>query len=138
MLRPRIVLFALLAGLAAGARLVPATAVFAAASDACSLLTVAEVSAALEVNSLPGSNLLGSPKSCIWSDVQKPGAENRRVTLGIASSVVGYDTMKSRKVLPIEPVSGIGDDAFYQSFGTHESPILRVKKGNGVFRSEER
>jgi hypothetical protein len=131
MLKPRIV-FALFAGLVVGARWLPMTALSAAA-DACSLLTVSEVSAALEVNSLPGTRPLGSPKACMWSDVPKPGAENRRVTLGISSSTAGYDTMKSRRLLPIEPVTGIGDDAFYQSFGTHESPMLRVKKGNGVF-----
>ena len=110
----------------------PGPATFA--PDACSLLTEAEVSAAIEVKSLPGKRAVeSSPALCIWSDDASAGVNNRRVTLSITKTI-GFDAAKSNlRSLTIEPVSGIGDDAYYEIFKTRETPILAVKKGSTAF-----
>src|SRR5689334_17717298 len=101
--------------------------------DACALLTEADVSAALEVKSLPGTHpVQSSTKMCSWSDAGSD-INHRRVVLSITSTA-GFNFVKSRtgKII-IEPVSGIGDDAFYQMTKSSESPFLFVKKGNSAF-----
>jgi hypothetical protein len=102
-------------------------------SDACSLLTAAEVSAALEVKSLPGKfPIAGSPKACIWSDTPEASPDSRRVTLSITSSTVAFNNMKSSPRITTEPASGIGDEAFYVLPSAHETPILQIRKGTSV------
>jgi len=102
-------------------------------SDACSLLTTEEVSAALEVTSLAGKPAIaGSPKSCIWSDSPTDSIDHRRVTLSITNSVVGFNAMKSSTRIVTEAVSGIGDEAFYE-LPKGESPFLVVRKGQATF-----
>ena len=106
---------------------------FTQTSDACSLLTTAEVSAALEIKSLPGKfAFAGSPKACIWSDTPEASLDSRRVTLSITSSTVAFNNMKSSPRITIEPASGIGDEAFYALAGPHETPILQIRKGTSV------
>lgn len=106
----------------------------AAEPDACTLLTTAEVSGALGVNSLPGKRTFGgSPKACLWSDDAGGSVNNRRVTLTITSSTMAFQMMKSSPRIKTEPVSGIGDEAFYELPGPHEAPILQVRKGSEVF-----
>jgi hypothetical protein len=103
--------------------------------DACALLTEADVSAALEVKSMPGKRVVeSSPKACIWSDDPSGGFRNRRVTLTI-TPVAGFDAAKSNLAtrLTIEPVAGVGDDAYYEIFRTSETPMLAVKKGGTAF-----
>jgi hypothetical protein len=104
------------------------------ASDACSLLTASEVSAALEVKSLPGKPAVeGSPKACVWSDVADASVSNRRVTLSITTSTTAFEYMKSSPRITIETVSGIGDEAFYEISKGGDAPILQVRKGGSVF-----
>ena len=106
----------------------------AATSDACSLLTAGEVSAALEIKSLPGKPAFaGSTKACIWSDAPDASISNRRVTLSITASTTAFALMKSSPRLTIETVSGIGDDSFYEILKSRETPILQVRKGGSVF-----
>ncbi len=106
----------------------------AATSDACALLTVAEVNSPLEIQSLPGKPAFaGSPKACIWSDSADADIGNRRVTLSITSSAAAFNLIKSSPRITIETVSGIGDDAFYEIFKNHEAPILQVRKGGSSF-----
>lgn len=104
--------------------------------DACSLLTPAEVSAAIESTSLPGKRLLPSdPRHCIWTDSPTIAVSNRRVTLTILRPGA-YDFGKGGVAgasAKIEPVSGIGDDAYYQLAGTG-SPYLTVRKGSTDFQ----
>jgi hypothetical protein len=101
--------------------------------DACALLTESDVSAALEVKSLPGKHPVEtSTKMCSWSDAGSD-INHRRVVVSITSTD-GFNFVKSRsgKII-VEPVSGIGDDAFYQMTKSTESPFLFVKKGNSAF-----
>jgi hypothetical protein len=59
--------------------------------------------------------------------------DHRRITLSILS-VAGFQVGKSgtNKRITIEPVSGIGDEAYYELF-TSESPFLVVRKGSVAF-----
>ncbi len=106
----------------------------AATSDACSLLTVGDVNAALEIQSLPGKPAVaGSPKMCVWSDAADIAAGNRSVTLSINSSTAAFNLIKSSPRITIETVSGIGDDAFFEIPKGNEAPILQVRKGGSFF-----
>jgi hypothetical protein len=100
--------------------------------EACALLTEMEVSAALEIKSLPGKRTVASsPRSCMWSDDPKIGVDHRRVTLGL-TSISAFNGGKSfTGRITIEPAAGIGDDAYYEIFKS-ESPFLVARKGNVV------
>ena len=103
-----------------------------APTDACTLLTVDEVSAALEVKSMPGRH--PSPTftaSCLWTDDTAVVISHRRVTLSIISTQA-FDIAKRSPVLTVTPVTGIGDDAYYEMFKS-ESPALNVRKGSVAF-----
>ena len=101
--------------------------------DACALLTVQEVSAALEVQSLPGKALFGHASACSWSDDPAQSIDHRRVTLSIVHTAMVFNSMKASPRLTIEPVSGIGDDAYYVLLKS-ESPQLAVRKGENVIQ----
>ena len=99
---------------------------------ACSLLTEAQVSAALEVKSLPGKPPFPNANTlCIWSDDPKDAISNRRVTLSLMRTAA-FDLVKGNSRIKTEPVSGIGDEAYYEIIGS-ESPILVVRKGGSAF-----
>jgi hypothetical protein len=98
--------------------------------DACSLLTQAQVSAALGASVGAGSYV--SPtfkKTCTWTVAG--GAEY--VTLELE----GLDAYQAGKValtktIVVTSVSGIGDDAYYLAVGKNVGLI--VKKGNVAFK----
>lgn len=101
-----------------------------AAPDACSLLTEAEVSAAIESKSLPGRRVIpNNPAFCIWSDSPTNTLSNRRVTLDILRPGA-YDIGKSMSGsgTKIEPVTGIGEDAYYVLGNSSTSPFLYARK----------
>jgi hypothetical protein len=99
---------------------------------ACSLLTEVQVSAVLEVKSLPGKPPFpAAQKLCIWSDDPKGAVSNRRVTLSLMTRAA-FDFGKSNKQIKVEPVSGIGDEAYYEVFSS-DSPLLLVRKGSSAF-----
>jgi hypothetical protein len=102
--------------------------------DACALLTETDVSTALEVKSLPGTHTVqSSTKMCSWSDVAGNDIDHRRVVLSITSAAA-FNALKSRAgIMTIEPVSGIGDEAFYEIPKSSESPFLYVRKGDAAF-----
>ena len=105
-------------------------------SDACSLVTAAQVSTALGIT--VGAAGKGSvPHDCDWS---QPGAalggKGVRVEiLGSMGSMTPVDRFNTVK-MPVPrivktPVSGLGDDAVYvETFGA----ALYVKKGDFVFQ----
>jgi hypothetical protein len=106
--------------------------------EACSLLSPADASAALEVKALPGKRITDSdPKGCIWWE---PGASDssRRVAL-VLVSVTAFRIAGRSTFATIQPVAGIGDEAFYQSYPNSSktlppsSPFLWVRKGNSAF-----
>ena len=103
--------------------------------DACNLLAAGDASTALEVKSLPGRHTLESnPGLCVWSDDPKGGDTSRRVVLVIVSQaqfkIAGRGTVPTIK---IEPVGGVGDEAFYQIYPGNASPFIWVRKGNSAF-----
>jgi hypothetical protein len=90
------------------------------------------VSSALDLKSLPGKRTIASsPKLCMWSD--EAGASGRRVVV-TNSAIRGFDFTKSGAVkqITIEPVNGIGDDAYYE-ISNADSPILAIRKRTSAF-----
>lgn len=103
------------------------------ASGLCDLLTAAEASAALEAKSLPGKAIVDST-ACAWSDDPAVSDSSRRVTLSSHTVRAFQFAMRPAiKTIQIEPVSGIGDEAFFQIYPNNQSPFIWVRKGNKVF-----
>ena len=113
-----------------------ASAWAAAPSDACSLLTQAGVSAALGAPAGAGEHIGNSQSLCEW-DAQ----QGKRVTLTIfqatdSQSPVGrFDQGKTPlNGVTMQPVGGVGDDAYYTYFTSMTRALgLVVKKGGFVF-----
>jgi hypothetical protein len=106
----------------------------ASPDDACSLLTQAQVTAALSVSVGAGSYQTPTfKKTCTWnatSDVTK-GA--KYVTLVLE----GLDAYQAGKLAPVKTIvvtsiSGIGDDAYYLAVSSNVGLI--VKKGDIAFK----
>ena len=124
---------ALLCGaLAVCAACISQTAYGAPPTDACSLLTQAQVSAALGVNVGPSQHLVG-PKMCVWPSPGHSGPKSKRASLELKDPrAFAYAKMPVGHGITKTPVSGVGDDAV--SGGRPGlSPILTVKKGDVVF-----
>ena len=98
--------------------------------DACSLLTQAQVSAALGASVGAGSYVTPTfKKTCTWTVAG--GAEY--VTLMLE----GLDAYQAGKLAPVKTIvvtsiSGIADDAYYLAVGNNVGLI--VKKGNVAFK----
>lgn len=100
--------------------------------EACSLLTTADASTALEVSSASGKRLMqDSPTACIWSNDPAAGDTSRKVAL-VTHSLISFKFAKNPAIttIKIEPVAGIGDEAFYQIYPGDASPFIWVRKGN--------
>jgi hypothetical protein len=98
-------------------------------SDACSLLTQAQVSAAVGAQVGPGGWVTPTFKAtCTWT------APGKIVTL-MTESVSTYETAKAHPLagFQVTAASGIGDDAYYVTVGTMVS--LFTKKGNVAFKT---
>jgi hypothetical protein len=111
----------------------PLAATAASAPEACTLLTEAQVSAAIEGKSLPGKRPVPSSAAfCIWSDDPNNAISNRRVTLSMISTATFERGKAGRPKVTIEAVSAIGDEAYYEVYKS-ESPLLVVRKGGSAF-----
>ena len=100
---------------------------------ACTLLTAADATTALEVPSQPGRVLVDST-TCVWSGDPAASDSSRRVTLVTHSlRAFGYAMHPAITTIKIEPISGIGDEAFYQVYPNDQSPFVWVRKGDTVF-----
>jgi len=102
--------------------------------DACTLLTTAQVSAALGTSVEAGKPLVASsPRVCGWAPPGGPqiGGKKLTVTLLTAKSF----EMSKTPVNNVEkaPLSGVGDDAIYITSGGLGTG-LNVKKGNSAFQ----
>ena len=107
-----------------------------AADEACALITQAQVSAALEIPVDAGTPI-GRPTSCQWI------GKGRFTTLTIIqprggkSPIDSFNAGKASTMPGIitEPVSGVGDEAYYVYFNTKERSGLGlvVKKGSSAF-----
>ncbi len=130
-----------------GATARPASA--ASPDDACSLVTEAQVSAAVGVPMGAGSHVTPTYlKTCTWAPTGGPTKEVASVTVSLqppgsyASAKNFMEAAQARSVgtkgggaapLANESASGIGDDAFYTSMGSSYTALL-VKKGSAVFK----
>lgn len=100
--------------------------------EACTLLTTADASKALEVSSVSGKRLVeASPTGCVWSNDPGAGDTSRKVTL-VTHSLISFNAAKNPAIttIKIEPVAGIGDEAFYQLYPGDNPPFIWVRKGN--------
>jgi hypothetical protein len=102
--------------------------------EACTLLASADASKALEVSSVSSRRLVASsPTGCVWSNDPAAGDTSRRVLL-VTHTPRSFQIAKHPAIttIKIEPVTGIGDDAFYQLYPTKSLvPLLIwVQKGN--------
>jgi hypothetical protein len=126
-----------------------APSAFAAPTDACSLLTPAQVTAALGVN--VGAGQPAGPKNaahpastssslCGWSEPGNTAANGKKVLVDIfgnMGSLSPTDRFNNAKT-PVKgitktPVSDVADDAYY-IVTPGLGPGLNVKKGNFVFQ----
>jgi hypothetical protein len=105
---------------------------------ACALLTQARVSMVLGVPVDAGEPIAGRASSCQWT------AKGKFTTLTITQPLGGKTPIErfneGKKTLPgitVEPVSGVGDDAYYVYFANTKGPTtpmgLVVKKGSSSF-----
>lgn len=99
--------------------------------DECTLLSVADASAALEQKSQPGKHMTeGTPPGCLWSADPKMSDSSRRI--GVNAHTQRAFTFAKRPAITtikVEPVSGVGDEAFYQIY-PNASPFIWFRKGS--------
>ncbi len=103
----------------------------AASDDACSLLTPAQVTAAVGVSVGAGQSVGTSKKTCTWNATGDAKQGAKYVTLLLQSP----DAFQGGKTLPkvtIVPLTGVGDDAYY--LAVLEQVGLIVKKGTVGFK----
>jgi hypothetical protein len=100
--------------------------------EACSLLTPAEVGAAIEETAVAGKQLNDVPKSCFWSHDPKGADSSRRVVLVLVTPGQ-FQTASRNGYNKTEPVAGVGDKAFYQIYPDNPLPLIWVKKGETNF-----
>jgi len=114
-----------------GAAMVPA-ATAAPTGDACSLLTPAQVGAALGVSVGAGSYVTPTfKKTCTWNATASGGGY---VTL-MLQTVAGFEGGKQlgqTASISLTSISSVGDDAYYLAVGDQVGLI--VKKGNAAFK----
>lgn len=104
----------------------PATA--ATPTDACMVLTAAQVSSAVGVKVGAGGHVTPTfTKTCTWT------ASGVIVTLNIQTLDM-FNAAKNGPLAGMEvtPAAGVGNDAFYMGVGSTVS--LLVKKGSGAFK----
>src|SRR5262249_59103164 len=71
---------------------------------------------------------------CVWSHDPAASDSSCRVALSVRSvrsfQIAMHPAITTIKV---EPISGIGDEAFYQIYPNDQSPFIWVRKGNDAF-----
>ena len=106
------------------------------ADEACTLLTQAQVSATLEVPVDAGTPI-GRPSACQWMGKGRFATLTIIQPRGGKSPVDSFNAGKASTMPGIitEPVSGVGDEAYYVYFNTKERSGLGlvVKKGSSAF-----
>jgi len=107
------------------------TAIAHRETDACKLLTTEEASTALGVASKPGEKEGGDLiPGCVWSHDSPYTYSSLRISVSIHSAI-SYNAAKHPRIPTIstEPISGLGDDAFYALYSNGDPPFLWAKKG---------
>jgi hypothetical protein len=103
----------------------------APSDDACSLLTQAQVTAAVSVPVGAGQYVGTYKKTCTWYTTDNAKPEVKYVTLLMQN----LDAFQGGKQLPrvtIVPLSGVGDDAYY--LAVVDQVGLIVKKASVAFK----
>ncbi len=105
-----------------------------ASDDACAILTSAQVGATVGVAVSAGTYIVPTfKKTCTWT-VGDSASAIRFITLNF-QSLEQFAAGKQGgpvKSLEVNPVHGIGDDAYYLGVGSTEGLI--VKKGQSAFK----
>lgn len=95
---------------------------------ACSLLSTAEASTALGQQSQAGATEFDT--GCVWSHEAPPKDTSRQLHVEF-HTIRAYNIAKGgNAITKIEPVAGVGDDAFYQLYPNGATPFIWVKKGD--------
>lgn len=103
------------------------------APAACTFLGTGDATTALGVPSQPGKQFIDST-GCVWSNDPAASDSSRRVILNTHSPAsFGFAAHPAITTIRIEPVAGIGDDAFYQIYPGDASPFIWVRKGTVTF-----
>ena len=112
-----------------GVALAFATSLVAAPPDPCTLLTPAQVTAALGGTVGAGKSL--ASKSCRWQQEGKAGAAVLLLDVTFLTPDRFAHT-KSVTIGTVANVGGLGDDAFYSTLKTGRTTVttLNVKKGD--------
>lgn len=103
-------------------------------TDACTLLTAAQVNAVLGVSVGQGNPLVpGNSKVCRWDASDLVGKTKKGVMLTLQTPrEFAYAKMPIGNGITKVPVGGIGDDAVYGTTPGYAT-VLTVKKGDVVF-----
>jgi hypothetical protein len=112
----------------------------APASDACALLAQAQLSAALAVPTDAGKYVTpGFTRTCTWTPSGGSTAAIKFFTLYLQSAD-GFEAGKNliqlgqgKGATVVTSVSGVGDDAYYASFGGNITSLM-VRKGAIAFK----
>ncbi len=106
--------------------------------DACALLTVPQVSSALGAVVGSGQPIMPNSTSfCTWSEQGVPAGTERNVTVSMMTARSFENGKTPMTGITKEPVSGIGDDAYFvESKGMIAG--LSVRKGNTAFQVRAR
>jgi hypothetical protein len=109
----------------------------AAEPVACELLTQARISTALGV-AVGAGTPIARPGTCQWAGKGKIATLTITRPLGGKTPVEQFNASKTAKRYGIvmEPVSGVGDDAFYVYFATNTPTVavgIVVRKGDATF-----
>lgn len=100
---------------------------------ACTLLGTGDATTALGVPSLPGKEFMDST-GCEWSNDPAASDSSRRIFLNTHSPMsFHYAEHPAIKTITVEPVAGIGDEAFYQIYPGDASPFIWVRRGTTTF-----
>ena len=109
------------------------------AVDVCSLFTDEDVSAAVGTavtahNEL--GDIVGAPH-CFWSTVLPITESSTTVEIKLDPGAKSFAATKNMAGKPgfgaLDPVSGVGDEAFFEAFLGPETPRLRMKKGSDAY-----
>lgn len=107
-----------------------------AADEACTLITQSQVSAALEIPVNPGEPI-GRPSACQWAGKGRFATLTIMQPLGGKSAIDRFNAGKTSTLpgITTEPVSGVGDEAYYIYFSntTRAGLGLVVKKASAAF-----
>jgi hypothetical protein len=103
-------------------------------SDACTLLTSAQVSAVLGVRVQAGQHVVPDARSsCGWAAAGDPSLSSKRLVLTVMSGRAFESAKTPVKGASKRPATGVGDDAYYITtppFGT----ALSVRKAESYFQ----